>query len=177
LCCYYQQSKKPNARDFPECLTLQEISELINGSDSEFDFSGDEDDDEADDIPEPQIASNDIVVPPNTKKSQPISHRPGVDDITCEAMEMSFMNIGDLSAMNITMVEEVLDQLQEPILNMQSTPKDKIRWIRRNNSFIRCDFPFNQNSDTVNIDVTSPLEQFYKILPYELYANSVQKFL
>jgi hypothetical protein len=77
LCCYYQQSKKSNARDFPECLTLKEISELINGSDSEFDFSGDEDDDEADDILEPQIASDDIIVPTIKKKSQPISHRPG----------------------------------------------------------------------------------------------------
>jgi hypothetical protein len=76
LYCYYQQSKKPNARDFPEYLKLKEISELINGSDSEFDFPGDEDDDEADDILEPQIASDDIIVPKNTRKSQPISHRP-----------------------------------------------------------------------------------------------------
>jgi hypothetical protein len=74
---YYQQSKKPNARDFSECLTLKKISELINGSDSEFDFSGDEEDDEADDILEPQKASDDIIVPKKTKKSQPISHRPG----------------------------------------------------------------------------------------------------
>jgi hypothetical protein len=58
-------------------LTLKEISEFINGSDSELDFSGDEDDDEADDILEPQIDSDDIIIPKNTKKISTNKSTPG----------------------------------------------------------------------------------------------------
>jgi hypothetical protein len=177
---YCSQPKKTNTSGFPECLTVQEITELINGSDSEFDFSDNDEEDGIIDNTEPESMPADIIVPKKQVKPQSASDILSTDDLACDdcdVMDMSFMNISNLPALNNTLVEQLIDQIQEPFLNIQCTPKEKIRWIRRNNSFTRCDYQIDQNNNSVNttadntIDVTSPLEYFYKIFSHEFFES------
>lgn len=79
----------------------------------------DEEDDVSTDITEPKMTPDIVVSKKPVKLQQPIVHHFNIDNTISETIDMSFMNIGDLTAVNNTLVDQVIDQLNEPILSIQ----------------------------------------------------------
>jgi hypothetical protein len=156
-------------------LSEYEISELINGSDSELEIDGDEEK-TADDNFESELLINDVVVPEHYTRNNLFGHdldpEPKDDEVP---QDLSFMRIGDLSSVNESLFDHVVHQLNEPILDYECTSKDKICWIKRSTPFQRCDVPFSCSFDgTSQFVETSPLHYFSKIFPQEFFESAAK---
>jgi hypothetical protein len=106
-----------------------------------------------------------LLVPEHYTRNNLLGHdldtEPKDDEVP---RDLSFMIIGDLSSVNESLFDHVVDQLDEPILDYECTSKDQIRWIRRSTPFQRCNAPFSCSIDgTSEFVEVSPLHYFFKI--------------